>query len=110
MTPSQTITRRGQLYRCVGHLDHQMRNGAWVDITRFESVCPERGRVFECTATRTAIERGYLTRRGEDHRRPGAPVGQRRPPRKKTARTAPPRPPPPLTLNPKRLTVAEMLV
>jgi hypothetical protein len=110
MTPGQTVTRRGQLYRCVSCLEHQMRNGAWVDLIHFESVCPECGRTFECTATRTAIKRGYLTRRCEDHRRPGAPVGERRPPRKTTTvRTAPPHRPRPLAPNPERPTVREML-
>lgn len=90
MTPGATFEHRGQRYCCVGKLVHETHRGFRVELLRLESVCPECRHIFECTATRTAIKRGYLARRCREHRRPGAPVGQRRVRRKAPARTLPP--------------------
>lgn len=118
MTPRQTFKRRGQLYRCLGSVEYQMLNGAWIDLYRLESTCADCGRPFVCLASKKAIKAGHLNRRCDAHRRPGVPAVGRRPgkPRKgstvratRSPRRAPPRCPPAAATAIARPTLAELL-
>jgi hypothetical protein len=118
MIPHQTFKRRGQLYRCLGTVEHQMQNGAWIDLYRLESTCADCGRPFICLATRRATKRGDLNRRCDEHRRRGVPAVERRPvkPRKGSTvrataspRRAPPRCAPAAAPAIARPTLAELL-
>jgi hypothetical protein len=64
---------RGQAYECVGSTDHITRDGHAIVLTILESQCAECGRPFQF-GTMDPSQRGYLSRRCGEHRKPGVPV------------------------------------
>ena len=68
-----SFTSRGQRYECLDRFEHEIP-AKWVWIYTLRSTCPDCGRKFECTATKTQRKNYLLSRRCERCQAPGRPV------------------------------------
>lgn len=75
-TPGRIFKSRGRQYQILGTKDHWCRDGRYVELIRYQSVCAEPGckRAFEALATKTMLRRGKLNKRCERHHAPGVPA------------------------------------
>ncbi|OPY95753.1 hypothetical protein A5906_07225 [Bradyrhizobium sacchari] len=78
--PGRTFKSRGRPYQILGPKDHWMRDGRYVEMIRYQSVCAEPGckRTFIALTTKTRIRRGQLNKRCELHHAPGVPIPVRK--------------------------------
>lgn len=90
-TSGRIFKSRGHQYRILGTKDHWCRDGRYVEMIRYESVCAEPGckRIFTALTTKTRLRRGQLNKRCDLHHAPGipAPVKKAKPKPTKKART-----------------------
>src|SRR5258708_18812046 len=68
-----SFTSRGQRYDCVDDFEYE-RPATWVRVFTLRTICPDCGRKFECTATKTQRKNYLLPRRCERCQAPGRPV------------------------------------
>lgn len=73
MKIGRSFISNGQHYECVDCFGYQ-RPAAWVSIYTLRSMCPDCGKTFECTATKTQRKNNSMPRRCERCRAPGRPV------------------------------------
>jgi hypothetical protein len=73
MKVGETFSIRGQRYDCIGDFEYE-RPATRVQVFTLRSVCPDCGRRFECTATRTQRKNNSMPRRCEHCKAPGRPV------------------------------------
>jgi hypothetical protein len=73
MTVDRTFKRRGQQYECVDRCGYE-RPAQFIWIYTLHSLCPDCGRRFSCTASKTQIDKGRLSQRCERCRDPGRPI------------------------------------
>lgn len=75
-TPGRVFKSRDRQYRILGTKDHWCRDGRYVEMIRYESVCAEPGckRTFMALTTKTRLRRGQLNKRCELHHAPGVPA------------------------------------
>lgn len=75
-TPGRIFKSRGRPYRILGPKDHWTRDGRYVEMIRYQSVCAEPGckRTFMALATKSRFRKGQLNKRCELHHAPGIPV------------------------------------
>jgi hypothetical protein len=69
MIVGRSFTSRGQRYDCIGDFEYE-RPATWVQVFTLRSVCPDGGRRFECTASRTQRKNNLMPRRCERCRSP----------------------------------------
>ncbi|RZN09023.1 hypothetical protein CWO91_19620 [Bradyrhizobium genosp. SA-3] len=79
--------------RILGTKDHWTRDGRYIEMIRYQSVCAEPGckRNFLALATKSRVRKGQLNKRCELHHSPGIPV-QIKKARKKRAKPRPKKP------------------
>ena len=77
------IESAGQEYQFTGLRQHEKANGEWTAVLVFRSWCAECGAEFECTATQRSLEKGALSRRCNEHKRPGVRVRRKPEPKRK---------------------------
>jgi hypothetical protein len=64
---------KGQAYECTGSFEYEVP-ARWVSVIELHSRCPDCGRGFSCTATRSQIRKRELRRRCDYCCSPGVPV------------------------------------
>jgi hypothetical protein len=79
---------RGQAYECTGRFEYEVP-ARWVSVIELHSRCPDCGRGFSCTATRSQIRKRELRRRCDSCRSPGVPIPVKPKPRRTRRMTAP---------------------
>jgi len=73
MKVGRTFKHRGQQYECLDRFEYE-RPATWIWIYTLRSACPECGRRFTCTASKSQRDKNQLPRRCEHCRDPGRPV------------------------------------
>lgn len=75
-TPGRLFRSRGRQYQILGTKDHWTRDGRYVEMIRYQSVCAEPGcdRTFRALSTKSRIRKGQLNKRCELHHAPGIPA------------------------------------
>ncbi|RTE92813.1 hypothetical protein [Bradyrhizobium sp. LVM 105] len=75
-SPGRIFKSRGRQYQILSLKDHWCRDGRYVEMIRYQSVCAEPGckRVFRALSTKTRVRKGQLNKRCELHHAPGIPV------------------------------------
>ncbi|MDI3560214.1 hypothetical protein [Bradyrhizobium sp. Arg816] len=75
-TPGRLFKSRGRPYQIVGPKDHWTRDGRYVEMIRYQSICAEPGcdRTFRALSTKSRIRKGQLNKRCELHHSPGVPA------------------------------------
>lgn len=75
-TPGRSFKSRGRQYRILGTKDHWCRDGRYLELIRYQSICAEPGckRIFTALSTKTRVRRGQLNKRCELHHAPGVPI------------------------------------
>lgn len=68
------LTSRGQLYLDLGGVDHVTRDSRTVVMRQMASTCADCGRLFVTQALRSAIRKGWISRRCQACKKPGVPV------------------------------------
>jgi hypothetical protein len=68
-----SFTSRGQRYDCVGDFEYE-RPATWVQVFTLRTTCPDCGRKFECTATKTQRKNNLMPRRCGRCQAPDRPV------------------------------------
>ncbi|RXG97352.1 hypothetical protein [Bradyrhizobium zhanjiangense] len=91
-TPGRIFKSRGRQYRILGTKDHWCRDGRYVEMIRYQSVCAEPGcnAVFMALTTKSRIQKGQLNKRCGDHHAPGIPAPVKKP-KQKHAKSARPK-------------------
>jgi len=96
-TPGRCFQSRGRPYQLLGTKDHWCRDGRYVEMIRYQSVCAEPGcaRIFRALATKSRVRKGELNKRCELHHAPGIPAPikkARQKPSKKSLKKSPKKP------------------
>ena len=75
-TPGRIFKSRGRQYEILGLKDHWCRDGRFVEMIRYQSVCAEPGcrRTFQALSTKSRARKGQLNKRCELHHAPGVPA------------------------------------
>ena len=73
MKVGHSFNSRGQEYDCLDRFEHEIP-AKWVWIYKLRTTCPDCGRKFECTATKTQRKNNLMPRRCERCQAPGRPV------------------------------------
>ncbi|MGL3109186.1 hypothetical protein [Bradyrhizobium sp. BR 1432] len=91
-TPGRIFKSRGRQYQILGTKDHWCRDGRYVEMIRYQSVCAEPGcnAVFTALTTKSRIQKGQLNKRCELHHAPGIPAPLKKL-KQKPAKTARPK-------------------